>query len=63
MGRMLIFYRWNFNSINHAIHTYYGALIQISLGYSPVKGRLHTRYAPVRRSHSSEELYPSTCMC
>lgn len=25
-------------------------LIQISLGYPAVKGRLHTRYAPVRRS-------------
>ena len=28
-------------------------LIQISLGYPSVKGRLHTRYAPVR--HSSSE--------
>ena len=32
---------------------YYEVLIQISLGYPSVKGRLHTRYAPVRRS-----LYP-----
>ena len=29
----------------------HGVLIQISPGYPPVKGRLHTRYAPVRRSH------------
>jgi hypothetical protein len=32
---------------------YYAVLIQISLGYPPVVGRLHTRYAPVRRSPSS----------
>ena len=31
---------------------YYGVLFQISLGYSPIKGRLHTRYAPVRHSSS-----------
>jgi hypothetical protein len=30
----------------------HGVLIQISPGYPPVKGRLHTRYAPVRRSRS-----------
>jgi hypothetical protein len=29
---------------------YYEVLIQISLGYPSAKGRLHTRYAPVRRS-------------
>ena len=28
----------------------YGVLFKISLDYPPVKGRLHTRYAPVRRS-------------
>ena len=28
----------------------YGVLIKISLGYPPVKGRLHTCYSPVRRS-------------
>ena len=28
----------------------YGVLVQVSLGYPPVRGRLHTRYAPVRRS-------------
>jgi hypothetical protein len=30
----------------------YGTLIRLSTGYSPVKGRLHTRYAPVRRSQN-----------
>ena len=29
---------------------YYVVLIPISRGYPSVKGRLHTRYAPVRRS-------------
>ena len=28
----------------------YGALIHVSTGYSPGKGRFHTRYAPVRHS-------------
>ena len=28
----------------------YAVLIPISRGYPTVKGRLHTRYAPVRRS-------------
>ena len=32
---------------------YYGVLIPISRGYPPVKGRLHTRYAPVRHSPAS----------
>ena len=31
---------------------YHWVLIQISPGYPPVTGRLHTRYAPVRRSRS-----------
>jgi hypothetical protein len=31
---------------------HYAVLIFLSEGYSPVKGRLHTRYAPVRHSHS-----------
>ena len=34
----------------------YAVLIPISRGYSPVKGRLHTRYAPVRHSSSSSKL-------
>ena len=29
---------------------YYGVLDRISPDYPPVTGRLHTRYAPVRRS-------------
>lgn len=39
---------------------YHGGLIQISLGYTPVKGRLYTRYAPVRHSSSSckQEMLP-----
>nr|AOE06246.1 hypothetical protein [uncultured bacterium] len=39
-----------FSSLIDANKRSYGVLFQISLGYSPVKGRLHTRYAPVRRS-------------
>ena len=39
-----------FSSYNDAIKWPYGVLFQISLGYPPVEGRLHTRYAPVRRS-------------
>ena len=31
-------------------HRCYGVLVRISPGYPPVAGRLHTRYAPVRRS-------------
>ena len=37
---------------------YYEVLIQISLGYPSVKGRLHTRYAPVRRSLTPESVIP-----
>ena len=44
--------------LNQVILWAYGALIRISPGYSPVKGRLHTRYAPVRRSQVSEETLP-----
>lgn len=36
----------------------HGALIQVSLGYSPVEGRLHTRYAPVRRSQGCKHPLP-----
>ncbi len=32
---------------------YHRVLIQVSLGYPPIKGRLHTRYSPVRRSSAS----------
>jgi hypothetical protein len=37
----------------HARSQNYGVLIRISPGYPPVKGRLHTRYSPVRRSQTS----------
>ncbi len=33
---------------------YYGELIRVSSSYAPVKGRLHTRYSPVRRSPFTE---------
>ena len=33
-----------------ASSAYYGVLVQISPGYSPIEGRLYTCYAPVRRS-------------
>ena len=36
--------------ISHAKNQSYGVLVEFSLRYPPVKGRLHTRYAPVRRS-------------
>ena len=42
----------------HAIQCQYGVLVEISLRYPPVTGRLHTRYAPVRRS-SPEYCYPA----
>ncbi len=44
---------------NDAKSHYYGVLIPISRGYPPVKGRLHTRYAPVRRS-SAVRRHPVT---
>ena len=36
----------------------YGELVPISQCYAPVKGRLHTRYAPVRRSQISKLILP-----
>ena len=38
------------SSLNNAIQRSYGVLFNISIDYPPVEGRLHTRYAPVRRS-------------
>ena len=35
---------------HRCLYRYYGVLDQISSDYPPVSGRLHTRYAPVRRS-------------
>ena len=43
---------------NDATQTNYRALIRISPGYSLVKGRLHTRYSPIRRSQRSKLLLP-----
>ena len=41
----------------------HAVLIQVSLGYPPVMGRLHTRYAPVRHSPSPRgECCRPTCM-
>ena len=37
---------------------YHGALIQVSLGYSPDRGRFHTRSAPVRRSQGCKHPLP-----
>ena len=34
----------------HAAPLLYGVLIHVSTGYPPAEDRLHTRYAPVRRS-------------
>ena len=31
---------------------YYGVLVNVSIGYPPDKGKLLTRYAPLRRSPS-----------
>jgi hypothetical protein len=55
---MPILYRRSFNFPNDAIRKYYGILIRISSGYLPDRGRLHTRYAPVRHSSASEDLLP-----
>jgi hypothetical protein len=37
---------------------YYAVLVRISPGYSPLTGRLHTCYSPVRRSPPSEDVMP-----
>ena len=42
---------------NHAVSQYYAVLVRISPGYSPLTGRLHTCYSPVRRS-PPEYCYP-----
>jgi hypothetical protein len=34
----------------HAVTQFYAVLVRISPGYSPLTGRLHTCYSPVRRS-------------
>ena len=52
MLRMPIINRKTFNLIRCLIK-YYGVLESVSQNYPPVNGRLHTRYAPVRRSPPS----------
>ena len=47
---MPIYQRWIFNKYSHAGPLFYGALIHLSMSYSPLIGKLHTRYSPVRRS-------------
>ena len=48
----------NLYFIIDANHKDYKVLIRISPGYPLVKGRLHTRYAPVRRSQNSKLFLP-----
>ena len=48
--RMLIYNRLIFNKYYHAVPLFYPVLILLSEGYPSVVGRLHTCYAPVRRS-------------
>ena len=49
----------------HSLHVkkmHYEVLLEVSLGYPSVRGRLPTRYSPVRRcplTHSSEESFVS----
>ena len=50
MERMPIYQRWIFNKYSHAGPLFHGALIHLSMSYSPLIGKLHTRYSPVRRS-------------
>ena len=56
MSRMPIRNHRKLSLPEHANQQEYGALVEISPRYSPVTGRLHTRYAPVRRS-SAEYCY------
>ena len=50
MERMPIYQRLFFNKYSHAGPLFYAVLVRLSPGYSPLIGRLHTRYSPVRRS-------------
>ena len=42
-----------FNKYSDAGPLFYAVLFKVSSDYPPVNGRLHTRYAPVRRSPST----------
>ena len=55
---MPIFNRRSFNYQIMRFNNNYEVLIHISLGYPSVKGRLHTRYSPVRRSLGPIALIP-----
>ncbi len=55
---MAILYRPKPLTVLQCYRRYYGALIHVSMGYSPVKGRFHTRCAPVRRSSAESKLSP-----
>ena len=50
MERMPIYQRLFFNKYFHVEPLFYAVLVRLSPGYSPLIGRLHTRYSPVRRS-------------
>ena len=41
----------------------HGVLIRISPGYPPAAGGLHTRYAPVRHSHTPEGAFTVRLAC
>ena len=41
----------------------HGVLIHISMGYPPTAGGLHTRYAPVRHSHTPEGAFTVRLAC
>ena len=45
-------------SLNDAIQRLYAGLSTVSNVYPPDKGRLRTRYSPVRHSSASEDLLP-----
>ena len=57
----------SFNKYSHAESLCYAVLDRLSPDYPTLKGRLHTRYAPVRRSPpiriATSLCCPSTCMC
>ena len=53
MRRMPILHRISF-SPQGCPQGVYAVLVDVSVGYPPVKGRLHTCYSPVRRSPADE---------
>src|SRR5690606_482658 len=42
----------NLQQYHHAVPLLHAVLIHVSMGCPPVMGRLHTRYAPLRRFHT-----------